>query len=88
MFAKLKFGAAITAVVGIAVASMTGSASAISVEIAKKCDALAAKEFPPRVPGSPAAGSTKGDGKAQRAFYNKCVEDESKKEQDAGKPAR
>ena len=64
---------------------MTGSAMAISVEVAKKCTALTAKEFPPRVPGNPAAGSVKGDGKAQRAFYNKCVDEESKKEENAGK---
>jgi hypothetical protein len=88
MFAKLKFGGALVALVCIAVASMMSSASAISVEVAKKCHAVTAKEFPPRVPGNPAAGSTKGDGKAQQAYYNKCVDEENKKEQDAGKPAR
>ena len=48
-------------------------ASAISVEVAKKCNALIAKEFPPREPGNPAAGSTKGSGADQRAFFSRCV---------------
>jgi len=32
------------------------------VEVAKKCDALTAKAFPPRAIGNPAAGSAKGTG--------------------------
>src|SRR5271169_4625674 len=31
-------------------------------ELARKCDALTAKAFPPIEPGNPAAGSTKGSG--------------------------
>lgn len=53
---------------------LTGSASAISVELAKKCNALTAKAFPPRVPGNPAAGSAKGTGQDMRAYFKKCVE--------------
>lgn len=49
-------------------------ASAISVEVAKKCNLLVQKEFPPRQPGNPAAGSAKGSGKAQRDYFNKCVD--------------
>jgi hypothetical protein len=48
-------------------------AAAISVEVAKKCRTLLAKEFPPREPGNPAAGSTKGSGADQRAYFSKCV---------------
>ncbi len=57
------------AVVGLA---PTG-ASAISVEVAKKCDSLVAKAFPPREPGNPAAGSAKGTAQEQRDYFNKCV---------------
>jgi hypothetical protein len=32
-----------------------------------------AKQFPPRESGNPAAGSTKGSGRDQQAFFNKCV---------------
>lgn len=48
-------------------------ASAISVEVAKKCEALLAKQFPPRVVGNPAAGSAKGSAEQQRTFFQKCV---------------
>jgi hypothetical protein len=50
-----------------------GEASAISVEVAKKCDSLVAKAFPPREPGNPAAGSAKGTAQQQRDYFNKCV---------------
>lgn len=53
---------------------MMSGASAITVELAKKCEALTAKAFPPRVIGNPAAGSAKGSGKDAQAYFNKCVE--------------
>jgi hypothetical protein len=49
-------------------------AKAISVDVAKKCNALMAKEFPPRSAGNPAAGSTKGNGQAARDYFKKCVD--------------
>ena len=73
MFSNLKFLGALVGLVCIAVASMTDSAAAVSVEIAKKCNALTAKAFPPREAGNPAAGSAKGTGQAERAYYRKCV---------------
>ncbi|MGY3499967.1 hypothetical protein ACVWYJ_000586 [Bradyrhizobium sp. USDA 4471] len=48
-------------------------ASAVTAEVARKCSALMAKQFPPREPGNPAAGSTKGSGRDQQALFNKCV---------------
>jgi len=54
------------------------SAPAITVEVAKKCNALVNQQFPPRQIGNPAAGSSKGTGKAQRDFFNKCVADGGK----------
>ena len=59
----------------IAAASVPTAASAITVEIARKCDAALSKAFPPRVPGNPAAGSAAGSGAAQRVYYSKCVAD-------------
>jgi hypothetical protein len=61
------------ALIGAALVAAPERASAISVEVAKKCNALLAKQFPPREPGNPAAGSAKGSGADQRAFFSKCV---------------
>ena len=74
MFANLKFKAVI---IGLVI-KRTDNASAISVEVAKKCNALTAKAFPPRVIGNPAAGSAKGTGRDQRDYYKKCVANEGK----------
>jgi hypothetical protein len=48
-------------------------AFAISVEVAKKCDVITAQAFPPRVAGNPAAGSAKGSGLEQQAYWQACV---------------
>jgi hypothetical protein len=83
MSANLRMGSALVALVCIAIAP---SASAITAEVAKKCNALTAKAFPPRVVGNPAAGSAKGSGQDERAYFNKCVanggnvDDQSRKE--------
>jgi hypothetical protein len=42
-------------------------------ELARKCDALTAKAFPPIEPGNPAAGSTKGSGSEAQAYFRKCI---------------
>ena len=57
---------------------MNDNAFAISLELARKCNALTAQAFPPRVIGNPAAGSTKGSGREERAYYRKCVANEDK----------
>ena len=59
--------------VALFVVLTAGGSQAITVDVAKKCDAALAKAFPPRVPGNPAAGSAKGSGRDQEAFYKKCV---------------
>jgi hypothetical protein len=64
---------ALLALICVAIGAMTGSASAITVEVAKRCDALTAKAYPPRQPGNPAAGSAKGTAQSQRAYFSKCV---------------
>jgi hypothetical protein len=73
VFANLKFASALVAMIGIAVGLMTNSASALTVEVARKCDALLAKAYPPREPGNPAAGSANGSALAQQTYFNKCV---------------
>jgi hypothetical protein len=50
------------------------SASAITAELAKKCEVLMAKQFPPRSPGNPAEGSAQGSAQQQLAFFEKCVD--------------
>ena len=73
MFANPKLLGVVLGLAFITVVSITNSAEAISVKIAKQCDALTAKAFPPRVIGNPAAGSAKGTGADERAYYKKCV---------------
>ena len=46
---------------------------ATTPEVAKKCQALTAAKFPPRVPGNPAAGSVKGSGLEQQDYFKACV---------------
>jgi hypothetical protein len=52
---------------------LTNGIPAITAELAKKCQALTAEAFPPRVIGNPAAGSAKGSGKDALAYFSKCV---------------
>lgn len=78
MFANLKWIGIVAGLAFIAAAPMTNGAGAVSVEVARKCNALTAKAFPPRVIGNPAAGSAKGTGVDQRAYYKKCVENDGK----------
>ena len=73
MPARLKFSKVAFAVLCALAGLMPAAASAITVEVAKKCNALLAKEFPPRERGNPAAGSTKGTAQSQRDYFNKCV---------------
>ncbi|AMA61528.1 hypothetical protein BCCGELA001_28220 [Bradyrhizobium sp. CCGE-LA001] len=54
------------------------TASAITAEVARACDAAVAKAFPPRQIGNPAAGSAKGTGKEQREYFQKCVANNGK----------
>ena len=78
MSARLRFTAVFIVLVCIDVAPVNDRAFAISVELARKCNALTAKAFPPRVVGNPAAGSVKGTGQDERAYYRKCVANEGK----------
>ena len=72
----------------VTAASLTSGASAITVEVAKKCQALTAKAFPRRVIGNPASGSEKGSGRVQQAYFNKCVKNGGKVDEDGSKEAK
>ena len=69
MFTHFKSGCMLLALTCFALGSLPGSASAITAEVAKKCNALTAKQFPPREPGNPAAGSTKGSGRGPTGVF-------------------
>jgi hypothetical protein len=69
----LKLAIAFSALISIVLGADLQRASAVTVEIAKKCEALTAKAYPPRQPGNPAAGSTKGTGRIQHEYFSKCL---------------
>jgi hypothetical protein len=69
-----KFKGILFAPLILPVALLPNDASAITVEVAKKCNLLLEKQFPPRQAGNPAAGSSKGSAQDQRVFFQKCVD--------------
>ena len=73
MFIRSKSRAALFSLPVATAGLASTDASAIPVELAKKCNLLVAKAFPPREPGNPAAGSSKGTAQDQRDYFNKCV---------------
>jgi hypothetical protein len=72
MLDNLQSGSALAALVCVAVASMTGSAWAVTAEVAKNCAIQGEKRFPPLVLGNPAAGSAKGTGQGKLNWLIKC----------------
>lgn len=83
MFANWKSRCMPLAVICTLFCLLPDRASAITVELARKCSALTEKQFPPRQPGNPAAGSAKGSGSDQRAYYSKCVANGGKVDNEA-----
>lgn len=83
MFNNLQFRSAIFVPVCLAAWSNTTGASAITVEVAKKCEGLSIKAFPPRETGNPAAGVAKGTAQSKRDYFNKCVANGGKMDDDA-----
>src|SRR5262245_28224173 len=83
MFAHVKFESALVGLVCIAVGCMNSRASAVTVEIARKCAALTAKASPPKAPGNPAVGLAKGTAQFKRDYFNKCVANEGNMDYDA-----
>jgi len=54
------------------------TASAITADVARTCNAAVAKAFPPKQPGNPAAGSANGSAKEQRDYFSKCAANNGK----------
>jgi hypothetical protein len=71
--AKFKSRIGLLALIFVVPLLMAPSAFAITLEVAKKCSALAEKAFPLRVPGNPAAGYLNGTGADYRNYFNQCV---------------
>ena len=69
---KLRCGTAL-ALVCLAHLSTTPSATAVTAELARKCEVLTDKAYPLRVPGNPAAGREHGTSKEVRDYFNRCV---------------
>ena len=74
-----------TTFVALSFAATVHPASAITAELARKCEALVSTAFPPRQIGNPAAGSAKGNSKAQRDYYKKCVANDGKMDEEQKK---
>ena len=76
------------AVLFVAIGPMATGATAITAELAKTCEILTAKAFPPRQAGNPASGSAKGTAQSQRAYYDKCIANGGKVDDGASKEAK
>jgi hypothetical protein len=84
VFSNVKSVSVGAALICFVVGATISSASAVTLELAKKCSALMAKSYPPREPGNPAAGSAKGNGPAAQTYYQKCLANNGKVEDDTG----
>ena len=73
VFDKILYGIASLALVCAAMLAYTNDASAVTAEVARKCQVLTSKAFPPREPGNPAAGSAKGSGLDEQIYFKRCV---------------
>lgn len=73
MASRFKHSFAFIALICIADLAITTSASAITLEVAKKCSALANTAYPPAVVGNPAAGRQHGTAEDLRSYFDKCV---------------
>jgi hypothetical protein len=71
---KLKYRTALVVLIWLALPVMTRGAFAETVEVAKKCDLLTARAFPPRELGNPAAGLTHGSAREASEYFRKCIE--------------
>lgn len=72
MFGKIKFCRLIL-VSAFLFLQPIANAFAIPLKVARHCNALTAKAFPPIVPGNPAAGRNGGNGREVQAYFRKCV---------------
>jgi hypothetical protein len=78
VFANMKLWIVPFALCCATVALAPSSVSAVTAEVAKKCNALVAQAYPPREAGNPAAGSASGTAQAARDYFRICVEHDGK----------
>ncbi|HKR84875.1 MAG TPA: hypothetical protein VJS37_11905 [Terriglobales bacterium] len=71
---KPKYGIAFLVLIWLILPITARNVFAVTVEVAKKCQSLSAKAFPPRVPGNPAAGLMHGTGRDASEYFRRCVE--------------
>ena len=88
MITSLKLVCVFAALIGFALGLAPQRADAITVEVARKCRALTDKAYPPREPGNPAAGSAKGTGRIEQQYFDQCVANGGKMDDDAAKPSK
>jgi hypothetical protein len=69
----------------LTIGPLSSPASAITVEVAKKCNVLVAKAFPPAQVGNPAAGRTKAATQSARDYFRECVAKDGNMEQGSPK---
>jgi hypothetical protein len=84
--AKSRLGIALFALGFPLAALTTSSAFAISAEVAKTCQVLAAKAYPLRYPGNPAGGRVNGTGADFQKYFGQCVTNGGKPPAQASKP--
>lgn len=85
MLIRLRPALAVLSIIALFSLSTANPGRAVTAEVARKCSALMIKQFPPREPGNPAAGSAKGSGRDQQAFFNKCVANGGKVDDDSSR---
>ena len=86
MSAKSKFGTAFLALTFPLTSLPAPSAFAITAEVAKTCEALAAKAYPLRYPGNPAGGRVNGTGADFQKYFSQCVVNGGKMPEQTSKP--
>jgi hypothetical protein len=85
---RFKFEFVLLALIGVTLGSPSDRAIAVTAEVAKKCKKLTDAAYPPREPGNPAAGSAKGTGRIQRDYFNKCLANDGKIDDDTAKEVK
>jgi hypothetical protein len=89
VISSLKCQRLFAASIGIALGAATPErAAAVTVEVARKCQALTSAAYPPREPGNPAAGSAKGAGRDKYNYFKKCVANGGKMDDAGAKQAK
>ena len=84
--AKSRFGIVLLTLTFVLTSLKTPSAFAITAEVAKTCEALAAKAYPLRYPGNPAGGRVNGTGADFQKYFGQCVANGGKMPEQASKP--